>query len=155
SVTTPGGSGRYIDDTGFLSSEMQTLTAGVADAAGFAGLFPGWKDPGPNAATVAANITATTLKTYEGAITVALNQAQHFAVESVQFAKLEACNSAPGLTLLQAVQCGNEIGLFNAQQTRMSRQLQVTQILLEAVEHGESLNERAQRGASDQVSQLT
>jgi hypothetical protein len=75
SLNIAGGAGRYLSQITYLNSLMQILTIGVSDAGSFAALFPGWKDPGPNAATAAAKITATTLKSYEGAINVALSQA--------------------------------------------------------------------------------
>jgi len=154
SLTTGGGAGRYEPEGSFLGSLMQMLAGDVDTAANFVALYPGWQDPGANAAMKGAQIAAKTLSTEAAAISIAQGQANDFAAEGAQFAKLEACNVS-SVSLLQAIQCGNEIALYGAQQTQMLRQLMVTQIIEESVAHGESLNERAQRGASNEVSQLT
>jgi hypothetical protein len=133
---------------------MQTMASGVVDAGTFANLYPGWIDFGPDAADVAAQITHATLTTYANAITVAQSQAADFNAEDTQFENLEACN-ATSISVLQAIQCGNEINLAAAQQTQLLRQIEITRLIVDAVHAGEELDERAQRGANEQTSQLT
>jgi conjugal transfer/entry exclusion protein len=60
------------------------------------------------------------------------------------------CNAA-SVSVLQAIQCGNEINLAAAQQTQQLRQLEITQIMIEAVDYGETLNEKSQLGANAQA----
>ena len=150
SLTTTGGAGRFQPQAAYLNSLMQTMTSGVADAASFAALYPGWVDFGPDAADVAAQITNATLTTYANAITVAQSQAADFNAEDAQFEKLEACNAA-SIGVMQAIQCGNEINLAAAQQTQLLRQIEITRLIVEAVHDGEELNERAQHGANSQA----
>jgi hypothetical protein len=133
---------------------MRMLAGGVADANTFATLFPGWVDFGPDAATIAAAITNSTLTTYADAITIAQSQAADFSAEDAQFANLETCNAA-SIGVLQAIQCGNEIQLAAAQQTQLLRQLEITRLIVDAVHDGEELNEKSQFGANAEVSQLT
>ncbi len=70
------------------------------------------------------------------------------------FQALEACNAA-SVSVLQAIQCGNEINLAAAQQTQQLRQLEITHIMVDAVHFGEQLNEDAQLGANAQTYFLT
>jgi hypothetical protein len=147
SLTMPGGAGRFQSQLGYLNSLMQTMGTGIADAQSFAATYPGWVDFGPNAAATAAQITNQTLTTYADAISVAQTQATNFSAEDTHFQALEACNAA-SVSVLQAIQCGNEINLAAAQQTQELRQLEITHIILEAVNHGEQLNEKSQFGAN-------
>jgi hypothetical protein len=155
SVNTGGGAGRFEPQAQYLNSLMQTMASGVADANTFAGLYPGWVDFGANGANSAANITYSTLSTYADAITIAQSQAADFNAEDTHFEALEACNAASGITLLQAVQCGNEINLAVAQQTQLLRQIEITRLIVEAVHDGEQLNERSQGGAHDETTLTT
>jgi hypothetical protein len=154
SLTTAGGAGRFQPQAPYLNSLMQIMASGVADANTFATFYPGWVDFGPDAAGIAAQITNATLTTYANAITVAQSQATDFAAEDAQFQNLEACN-ATSISVLQAIQCGNEINLAAAQQTQLLRQIEITRLIVEATHNGEELNERAQRGANDQTSLIT
>jgi conjugal transfer/entry exclusion protein len=133
---------------------MQMMSTGVADANTFANLYPGWFDFGPDAADVAAQITNMTLTTYANSIAVAQSQAGDFNAEDAQFTSLEACN-ATSISVLQAIQCGNEINLAAAQQTQLLRQIEITRLIVEATRAGEELNERSQKGANEQAGLLT
>jgi hypothetical protein len=150
SLTTPGGAGRFQSQVGYLNSLMQTMGSGIANAQAFAMTYPGWIDFGPNAAATAAQITTQTLKTYADAISVAQTQAANFGAEDTHFQALEACNAA-SVSVLQAIQCGNEINLAAAQQTQELRQLEITHIMMDAVNYGETLNEKSQFGANAQA----
>ena len=154
SLTTPGGAGRFQSQLGYLNSLMQTMGSGIADAQAFAATYPGWIDFGPNAAATAAQITSQTLTSYADAISVAQAQAANFRAEDTHFQALEACNAA-SVSVLQAIQCGNEINLAAAQQTQELRQLEITHIIVDAVHFGEQLNEDAQLGANAQTYFLT
>jgi hypothetical protein len=154
SLTTPGGAGRFESQLSYLNSLMQTLGSGsIANAQSFAAIYPGWVDFGANAAATAAQITNQTLTTYADVISVAQAQAANFIGEDAHFQALEACNAA--VSVLQAIQCGNEINLAAAQQTQALRQLEITHIIVDAVDHGEQLNENAQLGANAQTYFLT
>jgi hypothetical protein len=155
SLTTPGGAGRFQSQLSYLNALMQTLGGGsIANAQSFAAIYPGWVDFGPNAAATAAQITTQTLATYADAISVAQAQAANFSAEDAHFQALETCNAA-SVSVLQALQCGNEINLAAAQQTQALRQLEITHIIVDAVDHGEKLNENAQLGANAQTYFLT
>ncbi len=154
SLTTPGGAGRFQSQLSYLNSLMQTMGSGIANAQIFAATYPGWVDFGANAAATAAQITNQTLTTYADAISVAQAQAANFSGEDAHFQALEACNAA-SVSVLQAIQCGNEINLAAAQQTQQLRQLEITHIMVEAVHFGEQLNEDAQLGANAQTYFLT
>ncbi|MGO9268174.1 MAG: hypothetical protein ACLQBA_25345 [Candidatus Binataceae bacterium] len=155
SLTTPGGAGRFQSQLSYLNALMQTLGSGsIANAQSFAAIYPGWVDIGPNAAVTAAQITSQTLATYADAVSVAQTQAANFSAEDERFQTLEACNAA-SVSVLQALQCGNEINLAAAQQTQALRQLEITHIIVDAVDHGEQLNENAQLGANAQTYFLT
>jgi len=130
------------------------MGSGVASAQIFAATYPGWVDFGANAAATAAQITNQTLTTYADAISVAQAQAANFSGEDAHFQALEACNAA-SVSVLQAIQCGNEINLAAAQQTQQLRQLEITHIMVDAVHFGEQLNEDAQLGANAQTYFLT
>jgi hypothetical protein len=154
SLTTPGGVGLYQAQAPYLNSLMQLLGSGVADAQTFAGLYPGWVDFGPDAARLAARITQGTLQSYANAISVAQSQAQDFNAEEGRVAQLEGCNvqAAASMSVLAALNCSNEIGIANIQQTQLLRQLEITHIMLEATHFGEDLNDSAQAGANAQTS---
>ncbi len=154
SLTTPGGAGRFQSQLSYLNSLMQTMGSGIANAQIFAATYPGWVDFGANAAATAAQITNQTLTTYADAISVAQAQAANFSGEDEHFQALEACNAA-SVSVLQAIQCGNEINLAAAQQTQQLRQLEITHIMVDAVHFGEQLNEDAQLGANAQTYFLT
>jgi hypothetical protein len=155
SLTTQGGAGRFESQLGYLNSLMQTLGSGsITSAQSFDTIYPGWVDFGANAATTAAQITTETLATYADAISVAQAQAANFSAEDAHLQALEACNAA-SVSVLQAIQCGNEINLAVAQQTQALRQLEITHIIVDAVHHGEQLNENAQLGANAQTYYLT
>jgi hypothetical protein len=155
SLSTPGGAGRFQSQLGYLNSLMQTLGSGsVANAQSFDTIYPGWVDLGPSAATAAAQITTETLATYADAISVAQAQAANFSAEDTHLQALEVCNAA-SVSVLQALQCGNEINLAAAQQTQALRQLEITHIIIDAVHHGEELNENAQLGANAQTYYLS
>ena len=154
SLTTPGGAGRFQSQLSYLNSLMQTMGSGIANAQIFAATYPGWVDFGANAAATAAQITNQTLTTYADAISVAQAQAANFSGEDAHFQALEACNAA-SVSVLQAIQCGNEINLAAAQQTQQLRQLEITHIMVDAVHFGEQLNEDAQLGANAQTYFLT
>ncbi len=151
SLTTPGGAGRFQSQLSYLNALMQTLGSGsIADAQSFGASYPGRVDFGPNAAVTAAEVTRQTLATYADAISVAQAQAANFSAEDARFQTLEACNAA-SVSVLQAIQCGNEINLAAAQQTQALRQLEITHIIVDAVNHGEQLNEKSQFGANAQA----
>jgi len=151
SLTTPGGAGRFQSQLSYLNALMQTLSSGsITNAQSFAAIYPGWVDFGANAATTAAQVTSQTLATYADAISVAQAQAANFSAEDARFQTLEACNAA-SVSVLQAIQCGNEINLAAAQQTQALRQLELTHIIVDAVDHGEQLNEKSQFGANAQA----
>ena len=160
SVTTPGGSGRYTSELGFEGSQTALMQSGIFDSTGFDAVFLGWTDldalPNLTAADNAKAITEQSFATFKGALAVALAQVNHFAVEEQQFAKLELCNTQAGVgrSLLQAVQCGNEINIHNGQLEVVSQQLMATAILLEAVDHAERVNESAGAGGTNQGNQL-
>jgi hypothetical protein len=154
SLTTAGGAGRFQSQFRYLESLMQTMGNGVASAQAFTATYPGWIDFGANAAATAAKITNQTLTTYANAISVTQAQAANFGSEDAHFQDLEACNAA-SVSVLQAIQCGNEINLAAAQQTQQLRQLEITHIMIDAVHFGEQLNEDAQLGANAQTYFLT
>lgn len=154
SLLTGGGAGLFQAQSGYLNALMQTMSSGIADPGTFAAMFPGWVDFGPDAATLAAQITQNTMQTYANVMSVAQSQAGDFAAEDTHFGAIEGCNAA-ALSVLQAIQCNTEAQLATAQQIQLSRQLQITQLILDAVHHGQELDEKAQKGANEQTGLLT
>lgn len=156
SVTAQAAFNNFQSQAQYLASLMRIMSMddGIADAEAFVTTYPGWKDPGPNAADIAANITNRTLASYANAIAIAKSQAADFPAEDAQFKSLATANAA-ATGVLQAMQVGNMINLAAAQQTQLLRQLEVTHIMVDAVRAGEELNEKAGAGAESEVSQLT
>jgi hypothetical protein len=152
SVSTPGPA-IFNSQAQFLNSLMQIMEGGVYSADAMLALYPGWVDPGPNAAEAAQNITIQTMQTYAGAIAVAQSQASDLQLQDAKLQTLEGCAHAP--TVLAAIQCGNDIKLAGIQEEQLHRQLDITRLIVEAVHSGWELNMYAQAGANNQVSQLT
>jgi len=94
------------------------------------------------------------MQTYADVIAVAKSQAADFPAQDAQFQTLAAAN-ATSTGVLQAIQAGNMIALAGVQQAQLHNQLEITHLILEATHDAEQLNERAQWGASNQVSQIT
>ncbi len=154
SVTAPAGFNTFQSQAQYLASLMGILDGGVSDPATLLTLYPGWVDPGPNGASLAANITHVTMQTYADVIAVAKSQAADFPAQDAQFQTLAAAN-ATSTGVLQAIQVGNMIALAGVQQAQLHNQFEITHLILEATHNAEQLNERAQWGASNQVSQIT
>lgn len=160
SLSTPGGAGRYASDAGFLSSQTQLMQSGIFDATGFDAVFLGWVDlynlPAEEAADNGRASTEQTLATMKGAIGVATAYVNNFPAEEAKLEKLELCNvqAGTGGSLMQAVQCGNEIALHNGQIALLNGQLEATKILLDAVAAGAQINALAGYGGTNEGVQL-
>jgi P-type conjugative transfer protein TrbJ len=151
--TNGGGAGTWQSDQSFLNSLATAMSqdGGICYANAnapqeFNADFPGMVPPTVNAASRARQLTAATLGTLVGALSVGQQQAAHFGFENSQFGALEAKNqNVQGA--VQAIQVTNEILLAQAQQLQMIRQLLVTLINTESVYQGHSLNAEAQAAA--------
>jgi len=152
SVTTSGPP-MFDSQAQFLNSLMQIMQGGVYTADAMLALYPGWVDSGPEGAMAARNITTQTMQTYASAIAVAQSQASDLQLQDAKLTTLEGCAHAP--TVLAAIQCGNDIKLAGIQEEQLHRQLDITRLIVEAVNDAETLNARAQLGASNEVSALT
>jgi hypothetical protein len=153
SVSTGGGAGIWTAQGDYLSNLMQLMGSGVADSATFAALYPGWVDPGPEAIYQAQYITTEALNTDAAALSIVQSQAADFPAEDAKAAAIEKCNAAAGAagSLLMAQQCNTEAQLLNFQQGQLQRQLEMTLITVEAVNAGETLDEKTQVRAADAV----
>jgi hypothetical protein len=148
SVTTPCDPGLYTGVSQYLDGLGTLLTGAGVSSAAMAAMFPGWLPLFPDAIPADATIAAAGLGTYEAAVQVAQSQAADFDSENTYLAGIEAQNvSATGL--LCAQQMGTEAALALAAQVQMLRQLVVTSITVDALDHAETLNERAQQEATD------
>ncbi len=87
------------------------------------------------------------MRTYTGALAAAQQQAAGFGSEDSHLSGIEQTNQSV-TTVLQGQQVIVEAILALCQQVQLERQLQVTQIVLEATKAGEELNERAQEQAT-------
>ncbi len=87
------------------------------------------------------------MRTYAGALAAAQQQAGGFGSEDSHLSGIEQTNQSV-TTVLQGQQVIVEAILALCQQVQLERQLQVTQIILEATKAGEELNERAQEQAT-------
>jgi hypothetical protein len=154
SVTTPAGLNSFQSQAQYLASLMGILDTGVSDPATLLTLYPGWVDPGPNGASLAANITHVTMQTYADVVAISKSQAADFPAQDAQLQTLAAQNAA-SVGVLQALQIGNQIALAGVQQAQLRNQLEITHLILDAAHDAEQLNERAQWGASNQVSETT
>jgi len=112
----------------------------------FAANFPGWATLPPNSAATAQAVSGLTLTTYASALANAQSQMSELAAES--FSGIEQENSS-ALALLYAVQLNTEVGLEVVNQLRLVRQLLADQVVVEAVNHAEQLNERAREQATN------
>jgi hypothetical protein len=148
SVTTPGDPGLYQGVAQYLDGLDSLLTGAGVSAASMAVLFPGWVPLLPDAIPEASTIAATGLATYEAAVQVAQNQAADFDAESTYFASIERANVA-STSLLGATQINTEAVMAVATQLQMLRQLEIVHITIDAMHHGEELNEKAQQEATD------
>jgi hypothetical protein len=152
-VTTAGGAGIWMGQAQYLNNLMGILSSGVSDPQTFAAIYPGFIDPGPEAIYQTEQMTMQTLNTDAAALGVVQSQAADFPAEDRAMARIESCNQTAGLTksLLYATQCNTEAVMFLAQQVQLQRQLQMTEIAMQAVSNGEVLNEKAQTQAGDAV----
>jgi hypothetical protein len=132
---------------------MQIMEGGVYTADAMLALYPGWVDPGPNAAAAAQNITIQTMQTYAGGIAVAQSQASDLQLQDAKLTTLEGCAHAP--TVLAAIQCGNDINLAGIQEAQLHRQLDITRLIVDTVHDAEELNERSGAAAMSQSSLMT
>jgi hypothetical protein len=128
SVSTPGPA-IFDSQAQFLNSLMQIMEGGVYTADAMLALYPGWVDPGPNAAAAAQNITIQTMQTYAGGIAVAQSQASDLQLQDAK------------LTTLQEAQ--------------LHRQLDITRLIVDTVHDAEELNERSGAAAMSQSSLMT
>jgi P-type conjugative transfer protein TrbJ len=147
SLITGGGAGTFQSNASYLNSLGQNLTHGISDSQTFAANFPGWLALGPDAAQTAKQVSSAAMNTYVGAFSVAQQQANGFSSEDGHLASIEGRNQA-AQGALQAIQVNTEAQLAVAQQIQLMRQLLVTQITMDAVAHGEQLNERARAEAT-------
>jgi len=150
SVTSPGGAGIWTAQADYLSNLMQIMSSGVVDPQIFASLYPGWVDPGPDAIYTAENMTARTLNTYSSALAVVQSQAADFPAEDAKLAQIEAAN-AGATGLLESNRVLVEAVLTLTQHVDLERQLLMTLTTVEAVNAGETLDEKAQVRAADAV----
>jgi len=153
--TTGGGAGVWqssqsmLDELGGLIQQQGGLSYTLSNLQSqFQQQFPGYTVPQNPDQQEARNI-ATTLNTLNGTLADAQSQAQNFANEQAQFARLEGMNrTATGR--LQAIQVGNEIALQQAQQIQMLRQLVVAMINAQNVTAANAVNRQAAEDASTQ-----
>jgi conjugal transfer/entry exclusion protein len=131
----------------FLTTLASNLDQGINDPGAFVLWLPGWQTLPPDAAQTAAQVSQLTLNTYAGAIAIANAQTANFSNEDAHLAQIEA-DSSQSTAALQAIQANTEAQLAVAQQIQLMRQLQATQLVMEAVRNGEELNERSQAGAT-------
>jgi hypothetical protein len=148
SVTTPCDAGLYGGVAQYLDSLDSLLSGAGVSATAMATLFPGWVPLLSDVIPAAAAIATTGLNTYAAAVQVAQSQAADFDSENTYLASIEARNvAATGLLCAQQMQ--TEATLALAAQIQMLRQLEIAHITINAFEHGETLNERAQQEATD------
>jgi len=147
SVTTGGGGGLWRAEGGYLTSLTQNLSLGIFDPQKFAANFPGWLALTPTSTQDAKQISALSLATYAGAVTIAQQQAANFGNEDNQLGAIESASSDSG-AVLQAIQANTEAVLAVASQIQALRQIEITHLDIDAVHHGEELNERARAEAT-------
>ena len=123
------------------------LGNGINSTALFNSNFPGWQTLPANSTQLSKQISAIALRTYAGALATAQQQAAGFGSEDSHLSGIEQTNQSV-TTVLQGQQVIVEAILALCQQVQLERQLQVTQIILEATKAGEELNERAREQAT-------
>jgi hypothetical protein len=147
SLITGGGAGAWQSNASYLASLASNLSGGINSPQVFASNFPGWQALPANATQLAKQVSLIALKTYAGALGTAQQQAAGFTSEDSHLAGIEQVNQSL-TTVLQGQQLIVEAILALCQQVQLERQLQVTQVILEATRSGEELNERAQSQAT-------
>jgi hypothetical protein len=145
SVTTGGGAGIYKSNSAYISNLNSTQLSGI-NPGNFGANFPGWATLPPNSSAIAQAVSGLTLTTYASALADAQSQMGELAAES--FSGIEQEN-ASALALLYAVQLNTEVGLQIVNQLQLVRQLLADLVVVEAVDHGERLNERAREQATN------
>ena len=147
SLTTPGGAGAWQSNATYLNSLAANLNNGINSTTLFNSNFPGWQTLPANSTQLSKQVSAIALRTYAGALAAAQQQAAGFGNEDSHLSGIEQTNQSV-TTVLQGQQVIVEAILALCQQVQLERQLQVTQIVLEATKAGEELNERAQEQAT-------
>jgi hypothetical protein len=147
SVTTGGGGGLWQAQGGYLTQQNQTLNTGIFDAQKFAANFPGWLALPPTSTQDAKQISAVGLTTYAGAVAIAQGQAANFGNEDSELSSI-AGTSSGSTAVLQAIQANTQAVLAVASQIQELREIELAHLDIDAVHHGEELNERAQAGAT-------
>jgi hypothetical protein len=147
SLTTPGGAGAWQSNASYLDSLAAKLSNGINSTALFNGNFPGWQTLPANSTQLSKQVSAIALRTYAGALATAQQQGAGFGSEDSHLSGIEQTNQSV-TTVLQGQQVIVEAILALCQQVQLERQLQVTQIVLEATKAGEELNERAREQAT-------
>ncbi len=148
SVTTKGGAGYFQSNASYLDSlDGNFNKATINSTQAFTTMFPGWQALPADAVQAASSVAAVGLATYQAALGAARQQAAGFDAEDSHLTAIENANQAAA-SVLQAIQLNTEAQLAVAQQIQLERQLQVSEIILEATKAGEELNERAQTGAT-------
>jgi hypothetical protein len=147
SVTTPCDGGLYTGVAQYLDGLDGLLSGAGVSPAAMATVFAGWLPLPLDVIPTAASIATLGLGTYEAAVQVAQSQAADFDAENSYLASIESQNvGATGV--LCAMQMQTEAQLALAAQLQMLRQLLVTSITVDALDHAETLNERAQSAAT-------
>jgi hypothetical protein len=147
SVTTPCDAGLYTGVAQYLDGLDGLLTGAGLSPSAMAAVFAGWLPLPLDVVPTASSIATLGLGTYEAAVQVAQSQAADFDAENTYLASIESQNvGAAGV--LCAMQVQTEAQLAVAAQLQMLRQLLVTSITVNALDHAETLNERAQSAAT-------
>ena len=147
SVTTGGGGGLWQAQGGYLTQQSQDLSAGIFDPQKFAANFPGWLALSPTSTQDAKQISALSLATYAGAVAIAQQQAANFGNEDTELGSI-AGTSSGSTAVLQAIQANTQAVLAVASQIQELREIELAHLDIDAVHHGEELNERARAGAT-------
>jgi len=142
SLTVGGGAGMFRGLSGYLGDLTHNLDPGVSTTQRFGVSFPGPLAKGPGQTTNDKQMAQQMLASYSGALQTAQQQANGFADEDSQLETIEARNQSC-VTMLCQQQVTTEAVLALAQQVQLSRQLELTHLMIDAVSHGYEINEFA------------
>ena len=111
-------------------------------------MFPGWQPLPPDAISADATIATAGLATYEAAVQVAQSQAADFDAR-IPISQASKRKTPPPPDCCAHSKWPPKRPWQLAAQVQMLRQLLVTSITADALDHAETLNEKAQQEATD------
>jgi hypothetical protein len=146
SVTALGGAGMWQPEGSYLANLNMNLNQGVSTTAAFTNTFPGWVPLPAHAISLSKALTDVTLGTYAGGFAIARQHLIDLPGRDAELAGIQQENEQVP-AVLPALRLLNRNVLALTQSNERIEQLLGTLVIVETVDHGENLQERAHVGA--------